>query len=309
MNSYLHVHHFHAESYIYCVNPSMLNALEKSMNDHGISGKIEEYQQVSGGSINEAYAIRTATDRYFLKINDAREFPGMFEKERHGLKILAQPKVMDVPKALFTGEETGKSFIFMSFIQSGPPKKSFWQDFAVKLASLHRVHAEKFGLDEDNYIGSLPQSNKEHDTWSDFFVSERLEVLAKKSFDLGELDRESMRQFDQLFHRMESLFPEERPSLIHGDLWSGNYMSNEVGDPVIFDPAVYYGHREMDIGMSRLFGGFSEEFYRSYQDCFPMESGWQERLDICNLYPLLVHVILFSGGYASTVKGILKRYV
>jgi fructosamine-3-kinase len=126
--------------------------------------------------------------------------------------------------------------------------------------------------------------------------------------DKGSMGRDTVQAFERFYNRLDEIFPVERPSLVHGDLWGGNYMSSETGEPVLIDPAVYYGHREMDIGMSRLFGGFAARFYDIYNGVFPLEPGWEERMDYCNIYPLMVHVNLFGGGYLQSVIRILKGF-
>jgi len=175
-------------------------------------------------------------------------------------------------------------------------------------SALHRHTGKQFGLKHDNYIGSLKQYNDQHDRWVDFFREQRLLVQMEMAAGSGLLPGHVKAAFEQLFKRLDDIFPEEPPSLIHGDLWSGNYMVDEKGDACIIDPAVYYGFREMDIGMSRLFGVFGSEFYDAYNETWPMEPGWRERIEICNLYPLMVHVNLFGAGYMGSVESILSRY-
>jgi fructosamine-3-kinase len=131
--------------------------------------------------------------------------------------------------------------------------------------------------------------------------------MVKMARNSGEVNQQTVNQFEFLYHRLENLIPAELPSLLHGDLWSGNYMVDEIGNPCIIDPAVYYGHREVDLAMTRLFGGFPEAFYSGYHHAYPLENGWEQRPDIHNLYPLMVHVNLFGGGYISDVKRILNR--
>jgi len=184
----------------------------------------------------------------------------------------------------------------------------FWHTFGAQLARMHKHSSKTFGLDHNNYIGSLPQSNNHHSAWSDFFILGRLEPQIKLALDAKRIGSEMVKLFNRLFQRIENIFPPEPPALLHGDLWSGNYMRGKAGEPVLIDPAVYFGHREMDLAMTKLFGGFENEFYQSYQEEFPMEKDWQQRADICNLYPLLVHVNLFGGSYASQISIILSRF-
>ena len=202
------------------------------------------------------------------------------------------------------------SLLVLEYIDATPRRGDFWESFGAGLARMHRREPgdNQFGLDHDNYIGSLPQRNGGHGQWIDFFVEERLEAQLKMARDKGKAGRELNTMFASLYRHLPDFFPVEPPSLVHGDLWSGNYMTGSRGEAVIIDPAAYYGHRYMDLGMSKLFGGFSPAFYRAYREEWPVESNWEEALDVANLYPLMVHVNLFGGGYLQNVKSILRRY-
>ena len=222
--------------------------------------------------------------------------------------MLASAGEIPVPEVVFSGTHNEVAYLVLKFIESTSRKVHFWDDFGRRLARLHKHKAKHFGLDQDNYIGSLPQSNRKHDNWTSFFIKERLEFQVKLAGDQGKINRETIKAFERFYQKIEEIFPEEPASLVHGDLWGGNYMVNENGSAVIIDPAVYYGLREMDLGMSKLFGGFSTEFYEAYHDEYPLEKDWEQRLDYCNLYPLMVHVNLFGGGYLNSVKSILRRF-
>ena len=263
---------------------------------------------VGGGSINDTYQIQTTTGAFFVKKNIASLFPGMFEKEAKGLKALEEAHEIDVPEVVVLGSKADESFLVLNFIQSAAKQSGFWEDFGQRLAKLHKHSQNHFGLDHDNYIGSLPQSNNFHDTWPDFFREERLEAQVKLARNNGRIDREAVTAFERFYLKLDELFPEEPPAFLHGDLWGGNFMVSEKGWAVIIDPAVYYGHREMDLAMSQLFGGFDTDFYSSYNRASPLENGWQQRMDYCNLYPLMVHVNLFGGNYLASVKGILTKF-
>ena len=269
---------------------------------------IDSFSSVGGGSINQTYKVSTNEGDFFVKKNSASQYPQMFEKEAQGLKILRKAKEIDIPKIIDTGESENDSFLILKFIRSGGETSSFWDDFGQQLTNLHKHTDKQFGLDHDNYIGSLHQYNNKHDNWSDFFREERLERQVRLARNFGSIDKGTVSAFDRFYLRLENIFPEEPPALLHGDLWGGNFMVNSSGEPVIIDPAVYYGHREMDLGMSQLFGGFDAQFYSSYYKHYPLENGWEERLNYCNLYPLMVHVNLFGGSYLQSVKSIIKIF-
>ncbi len=263
---------------------------------------------LAGGDINQAARMETGEGSWFAKWNDAHAYPAMFEAEAKGLQLLRDTGTLDVPQVVGFGEKDDTSMLVLYFMNEGRQQKDFWQEFGKGLALLHRHSAEQFGLDHDNYIGSLPQYNQRHDQWTEFFISCRLEPQLKMARDSGRGDRSLVKDFERLYPHLEDFFPVEKPSLVHGDLWSGNYMINSSGEACIIDPAVYYGHRLMDIGMSKLFGGFSPEFYAAYNNSWPLEKNWTQAVDIANLYPLMVHVNLFGGGYAGSVKSILRRF-
>lgn len=263
---------------------------------------------IGGGCINEAYSLVTNTGKYFIKYNSSETFPGMFEKEAAGLHLLAGSNTIQTPEVIATGSLGEYPYLILEFIESGAPRNNFWSDFGTKLADLHQNTSEHFGLDHDNYIGSLIQINKKHADFIEFFIVERIEPQLEQARNKGEFSQSDTRYFHSLYKTLNNIIPPEKPALIHGDLWSGNFMATSDGSPCLVDPAVYYGHREADIAMTQLFGGFKPEFYAAYNQAWAMEKGWRERMDIFNLYPLLVHVNLFGGGYARQVLQIIRQF-
>jgi fructosamine-3-kinase len=269
---------------------------------------IRRVTPLSGGSINQSAKLETTAGIFFLKANDAFRYPGMFEKEAKGLQTLKEASEFTIPEVILTGEEEGLSFLILQFIEGRLRKSDFWESFGTSLAKMHRTTSARFGFPEDNYMGSLKQINTQHLRWVDFFIEERLTKQLKMALASGQLKTEDAEKFTRMFLKLDDLIPEEAPSLLHGDLWNGNFITGSEGEPCLIDPAVYFGHREVDLAMTRLFGGYDEAFYATYQAEFPLLPGFEERVDIHNLYPLLVHVNLFGGGYAGQVRSILRRY-
>ncbi len=271
--------------------------------------KLENARPVSGGSINDCYHLETDAGDFFLKLNDAKKFPDMFFREMLGLQRLAEARVLPVPRDISVGEtEDGKAYFVMQYIPGGDKGEKFWPRFGRGLARLHQNSEEEFGLDHPNFIGSLVQNNDWKKDWPTFFAEMRIEPMLRLARDASHFQKADIQKFETLLKKIIDLVPDERPALLHGDLWSGNFMSDRAGNPVLFDPAIYCGHREMDIAMTKLFGGFDAEFYRFYNEEYPLEKGWEQRVDLHNLYPLLVHVNLFGGGYIEQVRGILRQF-
>ena len=269
--------------------------------------EITNARQVFGGDINQTFELQTNLGSFFLKQHDDR-LADMFEKEFAGLKLLGDSKTVRVPTPILHGNFENNIFLITEFITTNNPAKNFWKTFAEQLADLHRHSNDQFGLQEDNYIGSLPQQNTFCKTWTEFYASYRIMPLMQKAVAQNKCSLQDVTLAEKLCDRLDDLFPKERASLIHGDLWSGNFMSDQIGAPNIFDPAVYYGNREMDIAMSLLFGGFDKSFYDHYTEAFPLQPGWQDRVQLCQLYPLLVHLILFGGHYYNSAMSIVKRH-
>jgi fructosamine-3-kinase len=165
-----------------------------------------------------------------------------------------------------------------------------------------------YGLNHNNFIGKLPQSNCQHKNWVDFFIEERIQPQLKMATNAGKLGMATIKRFEAMYKQLPQLFPDEPPSLLHGDLWGGNYFFDQSGEATIYDPAVYYGNREIELAFTHLFGGFPSAFYRAYEETYPLQSGFSERKDVYNLYPLLVHTNLFGGSYARRVQRIVNQF-
>ncbi|WP_295769093.1 fructosamine kinase family protein [uncultured Mucilaginibacter sp.] len=270
---------------------------------------IESIAAVSGGDINLAYCIKSNVGKFMLKLNNKSAYPGMFEREAEGLQAIRSTQTIAVPQIVLQLDFKNDSCLLMEWVEAVNVTSEASARLGRELAAMHRHTAPQFGFDTDNYMGSLPQSNHKQDTWSNFFAQERLESMVKIAVEKSLLTSQDALLFEKLYIRLPELFDEELPALIHGDLWGGNYLIKYDGTPFLIDPAVSYGHREFDIAMTTLFGGFSKEFYTAYNESFPLAKGWEQRVHLWNLYPLLLHLNLFGTGYLSQVKNGLQKYL
>ena len=276
-----------------------------------LDSRIMDTKNLSGGCISNAYKIKMKSDKsYLLKINNDSP-TDMFEKEAHGLNELQKPDVIRVPGAKIFSN----NYIVTEFIESGRKSGSFFRVFGKQFADLHKYKGTAFGFFEDNYIGSTPQKNmtegSEDKDWSEFYFNKRLLLQLMLCEKNGYTSEELTKSFGRLENKIGEILKgsEEEPSLLHGDLWSGNYMVDDEGNPCIIDPAVYYGHREADLGMTKLFGGYPEEFYASYNESYPLKDGWKYRESIYKLYHVLNHLNLFGRGYYSQAVSLIKYYL
>lgn len=271
---------------------------------------ITSEQSVSGGSVNRAARAELADGRVcFIKWNRTAG-TDMFEKEQRGLELLASAGTgIRIPEVYASGAiRSGTGFLLQEYIEQGNSTNGSDEAFGRELAALHRHTEERYGLDYDNYIGRLPQSNTWHKGWTDFFIEERMEPQLEMAVDAGKLGSGTVVNFESLYRKLPDIFPDDSPALLHGDLWGGNYFYDAEGHATIYDPAVYYGHREIELAFTYLFGGYSSRFYEAYREAYPLQPGFSSRKDIYNLYPLLVHTNLFGGTYGRQVESIVRRF-
>ncbi len=289
-----------------------IKRLKKPVVDHIeklLSVQISGTRSISGGDISEAYLVQTQKGHFFCKVNNGPHAFSMFLAEKKGLEAISQTATVASPKVLGCEKLDSCSLLVLEYIESKSPSPTDMERFGHQLADLHsKSSPDGFGWESDNFIGSLHQSNKRHLDWSAFYVSERLvpQLMLARARNL--LSPSELPSEESLLKRCQDTFPKVRPALLHGDLWGGNYLIAQNGTPVLIDPATYYGHREVDIAMTRLFGGFEPTFYSAYAEHFPEVGGEKERSDLYQLYYLLVHLNLFGLSYKSSVMPILKRY-
>lgn len=286
----------------------MQNFLERIITTElGNEIHIHASSMVHGGDINETFRVDTNQGIFFIKLNMLK-YPEMFQCEYKGLKLLGQG-TLRVPKSIAVGNIDSHQYLILEFIQSGPSTNQTFKLFGEQLAQVHSFSQSCHGLDHDNYIGSIIQQNTPTTSWCDFYLNTRLRPLVEKAIQEQLLSDQDLKHVFVLGEKLTDIIPEEPPSLLHGDLWSGNYLIDTKGNPVIFDPAVYYGHREMDIAMTKLFGGFHDDFYDAYNAVNPMVNGWRDRVTLFQLYPLLVHVNLFGRSYVSSYRSAIQKYL
>jgi protein-ribulosamine 3-kinase len=266
---------------------------------------VKSTRPIAGGDICRAYLVTLHDEsKLFVKTRPGGP-PEMFPTEGRGLEWLAETKTLRIPEVV--AAEVG--FLALEFLDSAPKKRGFDEELGQGMAALHQYPADLPGLDHDNFIGPLPQPNEACDTWPEFYAEQRLRPRVEEAIRSGKAPNSWLARFETLFRELPSVIPEEPNSRLHGDLWGGNLLVGPSGEPCLIDPAVYVGHREVDLAMMRLFGGFSQKVFDSYNEVYPLQDGYLQRVDLYQLYPLLVHVNLFGAGYVSSVERVLERYL
>jgi len=268
-----------------------------------------KFYPVGGGSINETcQVIVNDQTKFFLKVNSATKYPNHFRKEKRGIEFLKDQKIFRIPSVIAHHEFDNYQILLLDWIEGGLKTERFWRKFGEQLAALHQITNTYFGFEDDNYMGALPQQNDHHNNWPEFFVNCRLRPQVDIARANRSLHSKQLNDFENLYRKLKNIFANEQPALLHGDLWRGNFMCDENSDPVLIDPAVYFGHRSIDLAMTTLFGGFEGAFYQAYNYHLPFPTNYKEQWEICNLYPLLIHLNLFGSGYLGRIERILQSY-
>lgn len=282
---------------------ALRNALARHLGD-----EVRDARGVSGGDINAAWRVTLRNGRAVFVKHHANPPGGMFGGEARGLAWLRDVGALRVPEvaAVSDGNDGGPAFLALEWIDAAARAPDHDEALGRGLAALHRAGAPAFGFEHDNFIALLPQDNRAATRWPEFYATRRLEPQLRMALERGRASHTMRLGFERLFARIDDVCASaEPPSRVHGDLWGGNAMTDERGAPVLIDPAVYGGHREMDLAMMRLFGGFGRRVFAAYQESWPLAPGHEDRVALYQLYPLLVHVNLFGGGYAAQVERIL----
>jgi fructosamine-3-kinase len=262
---------------------------------------------VGGGCINSAWLVEDGARRFFVKANRASILP-MFEAEAEGLREIAATGAIRVPNPICAGVAEDSSFLVLEYLDFSAGGEGRAEELGRRLAAMHRASGSRHGWRRGNTIGATPQINSPTDNWPEFWHDNRLGyqlALAARNGYTGALQR----QGELLLGRLEGFFAGHAPapSLLHGDLWGGNYAFARSGEPVVFDPAVYYGDRETDLAMTELFGGFSSAFHAAYREAYPIDPGYCVRKTLYNLYHVLNHLNLFGGGYLGQAEDMIAR--
>lgn len=273
-------------------------------------GTVLNSKSVGGGCISNTAKVALASgESVFLKWAATTEHPAeLFIEEARSLRAIADTRTVRVPSVIEQEHTSDFAWLLLEWLEPGPRTARSQALLGEQLASMHRNSADAFGWPSDNFIGSLPQSNRRHSRWFDFWRDERLlPQLEQAGRHLDAVDRRRLEHAIEQSAGILETVETEGPGLLHGDLWGGNLHTMADGTPALIDPSCYYGHREVDLAMSRLFGGFSAEFYRSYQQAWPCKEGLEQRVLVYQLYYLLVHVNLFGGGYASQTMSVVAQ--
>jgi fructosamine-3-kinase len=288
------------------VNPALLAAVTTRL------GRSEPtLTRVAGGDINDAYEARwPGGDRVFIKTRKGLTGDA-YRTEADGLRWLTEARALRIPKVLAQSAPGDPiAFLALEHMARTAPALDHDDRLGDGLAALHAAGAPAFGYAGDNWIGALPQSNRAHDTWTAFYAEERVLPLVRRAIDAGHAPASWATLADRLAARLPELAgPPEPPARLHGDLWSGNVITDSRGQPVLIDPAVYGGHREVDLAMLALFGGLSPRVVAAYEARTPLAAGWKARTRLWQIYPLLVHTVLFRGSYVDAAEAAMRAYL
>ncbi len=274
----------------------------------GHETQVYEYFFLSGGCINQAVKVHTNQGNFFVKWNESMS-EDFFACEAQGLELLRQSGEVKVPEVIGYGCHNQKMYLILAYIDSRRSHAAYWTQLGVALAQLHTHTSPVFGLSYSNFIGSLTQTNTPNPNGIHFFIECRLKPQVGLAMYNQVMPGAVYDRFEELYKKLPALLPDQKPALLHGDLWHGNVLPDASGYACLIDPAVYYGNREAELAFTHLFGGFEPDFYKAYQSTFPLEAGFRERIDLYNLYPLLVHLNLFGSGYLSGIEKSLRKYL
>ncbi|CAK1231609.1 fructosamine kinase family protein [Fructobacillus fructosus] len=287
----------------------MLSSADSNVIDQDFLSRLNlqnphDLKAVSGGDVNMAFSLYSGSDRYFLKVQPDHD-RHFFDAEVASLKALGQ--YVTVPKVIKQGESRGFAYLLLSWVPSGPAKQG---DLGRALAVLHQAHGDRFGFDVSNPYDFVPKDNTWNDSWGDFFVHQRLEPLMKQAIKKAFWLTQRGDHFENLKKMIlaDEHVKNVQPSLLHGDLWAGNFMFDALGQPVFIDPNAFYGDREYDLAVSKVFPGFNQSFYDAYEKAYPLDEGYEERFKWYEFYYILMHFVRFGDIYAPRLNRLLLQF-
>lgn len=288
----------------------MKKKIQQALEKIGDTSKISEMLVVSGGDINQAFYVKTDQQEYFIKGNS--NVPSHFFKvEAKGLQLIKDSKTIPVPSVFYFDEpENNEEGVLVLEWIDGDKEKDTEERLGSYLAQMHQTYAKAHGFDEDTFIGTLPQPNRWYDSWIEYYHDARLVPQFNQAAERGRLPLDRKQLMKKLMERLPNWISDDvKPSLLHGDLWGGNWMVGQNGEPYLIDPSIFYGDHAFELAFTELFGGYSEGFYKAYNEQFPLPDNYEDIKPLYQLYYLLAHLNLFGEPYGSSVDRILKRYV
>jgi protein-ribulosamine 3-kinase len=285
-----------------------IEPISRLLADHlGTALQYRGHQPLHGGDINQSLLLNSSEGPFFVKLNKASRL-AMFEAEAAALNEMRFAEAVRVPQPILAGSCGNHSFLVLEHIEMGGSSAASEEALGHQLAVMHQVRRDRFGWSRDNTIGSTPQHNRETDEWITFWREQRIAPQLLWAAEHG-APATLLQQGEELLNQLDRLLAGHSalPSMLHGDLWGGNWSTAHSGEPVLYDPALYYGDRETDLAMSELFGGFSARFYRAYNEAWPLDDGYEQRKTLYNLYHILNHFNLFRGGYGHQAEQMVRR--
>lgn len=271
--------------------------------------QLYSFHSLSSTNFNQQFKLISNVGNFFLKVHESNKYGKVFEKEEQGLHLLSSCKKLLISHPIGTCSLESYDFFISEFVESAPPKPSFYGDLGASLANLHLESSRNFGLADDNYLDYAPQANHRHKNWAQFYIKCRLLPNIRKAADLGYLDNLLISKFEKYLKMVEVIFPEEPPSLLHGNLIKQHILTNQDGNAVLVNPSVYYGHREIDISRTKDVISLPPAFYEAYHEVYPLEKDWELRVDFCKMYYDLVKLNTFGTPYLPMVANNLIRWV
>ncbi len=285
-----------------------LEAICRQLADHLCTSlQYKGHQSLYGGDINQSYLLKTSEGALFVKLNKASRLT-MFEAEAAALTEMRHAKAARIPEPILAGTSDNHAFLVMEHIEMGGSSAASEEALGHQLALMHQISRPNFGWDRDNTIGSTPQQNRESESWITFWREQRLAPQLQWTSQRG-ASRTLAEKGERLLDQLDTLLADHyvQPAMLHGDLWGGNWSTARSGEPVLYDPALYYGDRETDLAMTELFGGFSQRFYDAYSEAWPLDAGYSQRKVLYNLYHILNHFNLFGGGYGRQSERMIDQ--